>query len=344
MGDINSKKNIVKSSEEILQLAVDFQKSRVMLSAFELGLFTALGRNSWASDDVAALLGTDPLSTGRLLNALCALGLVRKVNNRFSNTPTGLRFLLKGGKEYLSSLEHIASIWKKWNNLTEAVKNGGDLSSEPLRRRSTQSLHSFIAAMHHWGVKRAPEVVNRLDLKDVLRVLDLGGGSAVYAMAFVRARHDITATVFDLPNVIPLTQQYINRADLSGRIDTVRGDYNKDKLGKGYDLVFLSNVICVNSTAQNLALMGRVAKALNPGGRIVIQDFVMDEDRSGPTFSALFALSMLLGPESGDAYTESEIRNWLKFADFNNIHRVDSDGALAMIIGRKSLGQMPPGK
>ena len=337
MGGINSNEALVKSSEEILQLAVGFQKSRVMLSAFELGLFTALGRNSLTSGDVAALLRTDTRATERLLNALCALGLVHKLNDFFSNTPAGLRFLVKGEKDYLAGLEHISGLWNNWNNLTEAVKNSGKLSSEPLQRKSAEPLASFIAAMHHWGAKRAPEVVSRLDLEDVSQVLDLGGGSGVYAMAFVRGGRGITATVFDLPDVIPLTQQYINQTDLSGRIDTVGGDYNIDELGNGYDLVFLSSVICVNSSKQNLALMGRVAKALKTGGRVVIHDFVMDEDRSGPAFTALFALSMLLGTQSGDAYTESEIENWLKSAAFKNIHRVDSVGDLAMLIGRKSL-------
>lgn len=335
MSDVGADSHQMMSSDEIMQLAANFQKSRVLLSAYELGLFSALGRNSQTSDEVASLLGTDVRATDRLLNALCALGLVRKQNDRFSNIPAGLRFLVRGSEDYLSALEHFAILWKKWNNLTEAVLKGGTIYSEPFKESSTESLRPSIAAMHQWGLKRAPEVVARLDLKDVSRMLDVGGGSGVYAMNFVRACPTIKATVFDLPAVIPLTRQYIAGASLSERIDTVAGDHGKDELGRGFDLALLSSVICLNAPEDNLTLLDKVARALNPGGRVVILDFIIDEDRTGPIFSALFALTMLLGTESGNTYTESEIRLWLKLAGFEDIYRADSVRASAMIIGHK---------
>ena len=328
----------ISAPEEILQLATDFQKSRILLSAFELGLFTALHGDGYTSDEVAAKIGANARATDRLLNALCSLGLVHKDKERFSNTAIGSRFLVKDANDYLSGLMHTVGLWREWSKLTETVKKGRKVANASIVDKDSDLIESFIAAMHQWNSKTAPGVVGRLDLTGVSRVLDVGGGSGVYAMAFVRANTDITATVFELPSVTSITRQYVSRAGLSNCIDVVGGNYHSDELGRGYDLAFLSNIICINSPEQNQALIDKVARSLNYGGRVVIHDFIMDEDRTGPPYAALFALRMLVATESGDTYTESEIRLWMKLAGFGDIHRMDSIGASAMIIGSKKPG------
>ncbi|MDP3789539.1 MAG: methyltransferase, partial [Candidatus Omnitrophota bacterium] len=115
----------------------------------------------------------------------------------------------------------------------------------------------------------------------------------------------------------------------------IAGDYNNDDFGKGYDLVFLSAVIHKNSPEQNRALIRNSACALRGNGRIVIQDFIMGEDRTRPQWGAFFALNMLVATESGDTYTESEVRAWLKEAGFTGIVRKDTKFGTALIIGKK---------
>jgi cyclopropane fatty-acyl-phospholipid synthase-like methyltransferase len=169
----------------------------------------------------------------------------------------------------------------------------------------------------------------------VSRVLDVGGGSGAYAMAFARARRGITAVVFDLPGVVPLTRGYIQEEGLSAAVETQAGDYLKDSIGGGYDIVFMSAVIHSNSAEENKALFRKAAAALEPGGRLVVQDFLIDEDRSGPLQPALFALNMLVGTPSGDTYTESEVRGWMIEAGLRDISRLDTPIATNLVIGRK---------
>jgi 2-polyprenyl-3-methyl-5-hydroxy-6-metoxy-1,4-benzoquinol methylase len=165
--------------------------------------------------------------------------------------------------------------------------------------------------------------------------LDAGGDSGAYALAFVRAKKEIRAAVFDLPQVIPLTRKYLKKDGCLGKIKTISGDYTVGGLGRGFDLVFLSAIIHSNSYAENRALMRKCAEALNPQGQVVVQDFIMEESRINPVFGAIFALSMLVATEAGGTYTESEVRAWMKEAGLSEIKRKDIDFGTTLIIGRK---------
>jgi SAM-dependent methyltransferase len=161
----------------------------------------------------------------------------------------------------------------------------------------------------------------------------VGGGSGAYAMAFVKARSNINAAVFDLPNVIPITRGYIEKEGLADKIKTIEGDYTVDPLGKGYDLIFLSAIIHSNSIEVNMKLLKKCLEALNPGGQVVIQDFIMDENRTTPLSGALFALNMLVSTEAGDTYTESEVRDWMTAAGLSSIKRIDTPFVTTLIYG-----------
>jgi hypothetical protein len=179
-------------------------------------------------------------------------------------------------------------------------------------------------------------VVASLDLAGVSRVLDVGGGSGAYAMEFVRAHAGIMATVFDLPKVLPLTAEYVRRAGLQDRVALVAGDYDRDDLGPGFDLVFLSAIIHSNSAVRNRDLIRKGFAALESPGQLVVQDFIVDEDRLGPPFGVLFALNMLVGTDAGDTYTESEVRQWMLEAGFDRVARRDTPFGTSLIVGHRA--------
>jgi len=325
--------NSSQTPDRIIDMVIAFQRSRVLLTAYELELFTALGNESKSSAEVAGALGTEKHATDRLMNALCALELLDKKENKFSNTPLAQRFLVKHSPDFLGNLYHSVHLWDTWSTLTRAVYKGTTIMEKKINDRGEKWLTAFIAAMHNRAQKHAPKVVGKLDLSKVTRVLDVGGGSGAYAMAFAKARSNISAAVFDLPNVIPLTRQYIEKEGLADKIKTIVGDYTVDSLGNGYDLIFLSAIIHSNSNEVNVKLLKKCSEALNPGGQVVIQDFIMDENRTTPPSGALFALNMLVSTEAGDTYTEAEVKDWMTAAGFSNIKRIDTSFGTSLIYG-----------
>jgi SAM-dependent methyltransferase len=320
--------------DQIREIAYLFRESRILLTAHELGLFTAIGTGRHTSAGVAKLIGTDPRATDRLMNALCAMGVLVKENGQFSNSESAAGCLVRGTPGYLAGLMHTVHLWDRWSTLTEAVRKGTSVANRHVNDRGQEWLTAFIAAMHDRAFRQAPAVVAQIDLTNVSRVLDVGGGSGAYAMAFVRARTGITAVVFDLPNVLPLTNSYIEREGLSHLVDTAPGDYLKDGLPGGFDLVFLSAIIHSNSPAENARLIGKCAAALRPRGSVVVQDFIMDEERVLPANGAFFSLNMLVGTEAGDTYTEGEVAGWMTAAGLSGISRRATTFGTSQIVGR----------
>ena len=330
----DSKKQEV-SPRRIMELSRAFQASRVFLTAYEMDVFSVLDDKEKTSDEVATAINADLRGTDRLLNALCALEFLNKSGNKYANAPDAAKYLVKGKPDYQSGLMHAVHLWETWTTLTQAVRNGGTVIKRSINESGCEYLEAFIGAMHNRAKEEAPILVGKIDLTGVSRLLDVGGGSGAYSMSFVRAKNDIKSTVFDLPNVVPLTQKYIAEAGFSDRIRTVPGDYNEDELGTGFDLVFLSAIIHINSFDQNQELVNKVNRALNPGGRIVISDFIMEDNRFEPMFGAFFALNMLTGTPGGDTYTESEIKSWMKEAGISFTEQIDMGQAIGLMIGTK---------
>lgn len=321
---------------KIRELATGFQSSRIFLTAYELGLFTALGDRVRSSAAVAKDLKTDPRATDRLMNALCAMDLLVKNDGKFSNTPAAAHLLVRGKPEYMAGFMHTVTLWERWSTLTRAVRKGTRVAPAPdTADRETRWLDAFIAAMHDRAVKHAPAILSLIDLSGVKHVLDVGGGSGAFSMAFAGAKNGCTVTLFDLPDVIPLAKKYVKQGKLTPGIGYIAGNYLKDDLGRGYDVVFLSAIIHSNSAKENQLLVTKCAKALNANGQLIVLDFIMDEDRSAPQHGTFFALNMLVGTRSGDTYTESEVRSWMTQSGLKKISRIDTPFGTSMIIGVK---------
>jgi len=315
-------------------LAMGFQQSRVLLTAVELRVFSLIGDAGLTSAELAGRAATNPRATDRLLNALCAMRLLAKRDGRFWNTPESRRYLDDGSPEYAAGLGHTASMWHTWSGLTDAVREGRPALRAAINDRGDAWLKPFIAAMHYRAAQQAPGVAALVGLDGVDRVLDVGGGSGAFAMAFAAKKPGLVAVVFDLPAVLPLTREYIAAADLTCCITTAVGDYLVDPLPAGFDLVFLSAVIHSNSAPENAALVKSCAAALNPGGRVAVVDWVMDEDRISPPAGAFFALNMLVATDHGDTFTEAEIRGWMAGAGLEPGPRIDTGSGTSIVIGK----------
>jgi len=328
---------MTNSVDKVWETARAFQASRILLTGFELGVFATLGDNAMTSAEVASKIGADPRAADRLMDALVVLGLLTKEEGKFRNSGEARETLVPGKPTYAGgALGHVISLWKSWSTLTDAVRKGTSVFKHEDEARA-EFVKPFIAAMHFNASNLAPIILKQIDLTGVRRVLDVGGGSGAYSIAFCKASPEITSVIFDLPDVVPLTNEYAAKAGVADRISTVTGDFNTDNLPVGFDLAFLSQILHSNSPDENERLMRKVGTALNPGGQIVVQEFVVDEDRISPPGPVFFSLNMLVGTKAGDTYTEKEIGSWLDGAGFGEIKRIDPPGTgTTLMMGRKS--------
>lgn len=318
--------------EELNAMLDGFRASRVLLTAIELDIFSALSGGATA-EAVARKLGADGRGVLILLNALAGLGLIRKSNGVFANGERADEFLREGApRDCRLALKHRVRLWDRWTDLTGCVLRGGPDESRAAGGRGGGQTEAFIAAMEFGASLRAPAMAAALDLAGVRRVLDVGGGSGGYSVALARAKPDLQATVLDLPEVTALTRSYVKAAGLEGRIVTVDGDIFKDRFGEGFDLVLISSIVHIYNAVENVAMFKKARAALRPGGRVVVQEFILDDDKTGPLFAALFAVNMLVATSTGNSYSEEELRGLLSDAGFSGVTRVRLQGPSGLMV------------
>jgi (2Fe-2S) ferredoxin/predicted O-methyltransferase YrrM len=312
-----------------------FMESRIILTALELDLFTKVGEAATAAE-AATKAGTSPRGTEMLLNALVSLGLLTKQNSTFRNTPIAARYFVAGSKDYAQpALMHTAHLWRRWSTLTDCVRVGSSVTYQETPQRSEEWTQAFIAAMHRNAGERAPIVVQAVGTEGVGRMLDVGGGSGAYSIAFAKADPKVRSEILDVAAVLPITQKHIQEAGLADRIQTRAGDLRQDRFGTGYDLVFVSAICHMLSPEENRDMMKRCYAAAAPGGRVVVQDFVLESDKTAPKFAALFALNMLVGTRGGSAYSAEDYTAWLQEAGFQDVRRVRLPGPTNLMVGTR---------
>ena len=331
-------KTIFKYDElinQVLEQSIAFTKSRVLLTAYELDIFTILGDSSKTADDVAQILNADRIGITRLMNTLVSIELLEKYGNNYRNNKATYSLLVKGNPNYMANLKYMSYIWKNWDNLTEAVISGSAIAPKAVSEFDEQELIDYIAAENWRANLQAAEIIKLSNPENIERVLDLGCGSGALGLEILKQFPEINLSLFDYPNVTNLTKEYVAKRGVSERVQIISGDMFNDDFGTGYDLVVLSNVVRTYSLIDSMFVLRRVFDSLVKGGKVVIHEFLLDETRDKPEFSALLSLNMLVSSEKGDVLTETDTWLLLKESMFSDIQREETSFGSYVIIGQK---------
>jgi ubiquinone/menaquinone biosynthesis C-methylase UbiE len=200
-------------------------------------------------------------------------------------------------------------MWQSFSALDEVVRTG-----HPARRGFDHE--TFIMGMHNLTILRTGQLINAVGLKGVKTMLDLGGGPGTNAIAI--AKKGVKVTIFDFPETIRITKE-VARHEGVKNINFISGDFHVDSIGAKYDFILLSQIFHAFSAEENIALLRKCREAVNPSGRVVVQEFPINEARTAPPHSALFSVNMLVGTEKGRCYSPKEMKDWLAKAGFKNV-------------------------
>lgn len=296
-----------------LRQVSSFASSRIILTANRYRVFDILEERGMSASGVSKALKTDGRATELLLNSLTAIGLLEKKSGRYGNTHVASRYLVAGKRDYQGDiLEHNRILWDNWSGLDRVVKTG-----KPFRR--SHDHRSFILGMDNIALQRAKDVVEAIDTLGVRKALDLGGGPGTYSMAF--ARKKIAVTLFDAAETLKISRRLIKEAGLQKLISLKAGDFTKDEIGSGYDMIFISQIFHAYGPEACISLLRKCHSSLNPGGRVIVQEFYLDETKAAPLQGAIFAINMLVNTTDGRTYTPKEISSWMKKAAFGKIEK-----------------------
>jgi hypothetical protein len=311
---------------QLLKVSGGYWQSCTLHAGVRLGVFTVIGDDHMDGDDVAKQLGADQDGTTRLLNALAAMGLLTKDQNRYANTLESKSFLVKSSPKYVGHIMmHHHHLVSAWSQLPHAVETGKQVRQRSSFRQDEER-ESFLMGMFNLAMNIAPGVAEQIDLKGRHHLLDLGGGPGTYAIHFCLANPGLRATVYDLPTTEPYAIKTMERFGVQDRIAFMPGNYIEDEIKGSYDIAWLSQVLHGEGPEDCQEMIGKVVSVLEPNGLILIHEFILNDNLDGPLFPALFSLNMLINTPEGRSYSESQIMSMLAGAGVKDMRRLPFQG------------------
>jgi precorrin-6B methylase 2 len=321
------------SLAEIFQLGY-YWETKILLTAVRLDLFSVIDAKPKTAGEIAQRIGADARTLELLLNALVATGILTKDGDCFTNTSVAQAHLVKTAPSYIGHLLllHDAE-WNNWGKLEETIKTGRSPVTKHVFETDPELGANVLSVLHRIGEQSGPSLARRLKLDEAKTLLDLGGGAGTNAIAFCTVYPNLTATVFDLPQTLRVTERTVKQAGLEGRIALKPGNFNQDALGGPYDVVLMSDILHYQDDAANAAIVKKVHGHLTPGGRLIIKDRFLDEAGTGPAWTTAFAVHILVNTEKGRCYRTADAMRWMTDAGFGDVAELE---ATAVVQGKKA--------
>jgi ubiquinone/menaquinone biosynthesis C-methylase UbiE len=311
------------SPRPLMRILGDFGNSQILNASLEYDFFTHIHNGLHTSEEIARAAGTDPRATRIVLDGLIALALVEKRQGKYFLTPTSEAFLVRGKPAYMGDFRHVAlALWDGMGQLKQTLKTG-----KPLSRMDTvtelevwEKLVLGIIPVAQPVAKALCDILEIGTKRKGLRVLDIAGGSSIFGMTILARDPTAQVTQLDWPNVNEVAQKLNRERGLAGRIHFIDGEFRTAKIEENfYDLAIASNFCRFESAEGNQELFRAAHKALRPGGFLAVNDFLPDEERTGPTFALRFSVYTLTHTPGGECWTLSQYTDWLKKAGFASI-------------------------
>ena len=311
------------SLAEIFQLGY-YWETKILLTAVKLDLFSTLNGTTCTSSQIAERLTLNHRAVSLLLNALVAMRVLKKDEDRFMNTEVAQKHLVKMNKDYIGHLLllHDAE-WMNWGKLEETVRSGRSPVDRHVFETDPEMGANVLSVLHRIGRESGPGLAKRLDLQNAKRLLDVGGGAGTNSIAFCREYPGLTATVFDLPQTLEMTKKIVVEAGLEDRIGLLPGNFHVDDFGGSYDVALMSDILHYQNGEANAALVKKIHSHLVDGGQLIIKDRFLDQSGTSPAWTTAFAIHIMVNTEQGQCFTAEEGMSWMETAGFQPVKELE---------------------
>ncbi len=306
-------------------LGLGFMAARTLHVALEFDVFTELSGAPRPLAQIAEAIGLAERAAGRLLRACAALGLVRAEDDAYANTPMSDKYLVRGRPTYIGSYMQLFDdvAYHRWGQMGHALRHNQPVEEldHPYRYFETEveDASTFLSAQHDGSTSLGYALARRFDFSPFTCLLDLGGGTGTYTIEVLKHYPHLKAVIFDFPPVCDLADRALQAAGLADRASTVRGDYERDPLPMGADVVLWSGNLHASSPARCREILTKLRALLPAHGAVLMHDYLLDDTGTGPLIPALLALHMTLVSEHGQVYSNAELREILTQTGFMDI-------------------------
>ena len=335
-----SKKKQV-TPERLMQFGFAYAPPLIIGAAVTNKVFDTLESGGKTIEQVSKTTGASQRGLRAIMNALVGLELLKKDRQgKYSLTPESEAFLVSGKPGTLVGFFAMAKthIVPDWLHLNEAVKTGAPpiaLNQETQGSQFFSVLVENIIPMSYPAATALGQALNLTKRREPVRVLDVAAGSGIWGIALAQQSPRVQVTAQDWPEMIPTTKRITQKFGVADRFSYVEGDVLEANFGTDYDIATLGHILHTEGEERSRKLLKNVFGALKPGGTVAIGEWLVNDERTEPLPSLIFAVNMLVHSEQGDTFSFNEIKRWLEEAGFKKVRKLEAPGPSPLILATK---------
>ena len=327
--------------ERLMELSFAYAPPLIISAGVSNQVFDSLEDGAKTPEQVAEKTGASARALRILMNALVGLGLLKKDRQgKYSLTPESAAFLLsKNPGTHAGFFGTIApQIISRWLRLSDIVREGRPAVAVNQETEGTEFFSQLVENIIPLSYPPAQKLADHLKVaktKNEIRVIDLAAGSGIWGIALAQKSPGLRVTAVDWAGMIPTTKRITQKFGVGDRFNYVEGDILEANFGSGYDIAILGHILHSEGEDRSRQLLAKTFRALKSGGTIAIAEWLVNDDRTKPLPSLMFAVQMLVNTEKGDTFSFNEIKNWLEEAGFKKVRKVEAPGPSPLILATK---------
>jgi ubiquinone/menaquinone biosynthesis C-methylase UbiE len=329
------------TSQRLMELSFAYAPPLIISAAVSNRVFDSLENGAKTSEQVAEETSASARALRILMNALVGLNLLKKDRHgKYSLTQESAAFLLSGRLgTHAGFFGTIApQIISRWLRLPDIVREGRPVVAVNQESEGTEFFSQLVERIIPMSYPPAQKLGDHLKLaktKDEIRVLDLAAGSGIWGIALAQKSPRVRVTAVDWAGMIPTTKRITQQFGVGDRLNYVEGDILEVNFGRGYDIATLGHILHSEGEDRSRQLLAKTFRALKSGGTIAIAEWLVNDDRTKPLPSLMFAVQMLVNTEKGDTFSFNEIKKWLEEAGFKKVRKLEAPGPSPLILATK---------
>jgi ubiquinone/menaquinone biosynthesis C-methylase UbiE len=327
--------------ERLMELSFAYAPPLIISAGVSNKVFDSLEDDAKTPEQVAEEAGASVRALRILMNALVGLGLLKKDRKgKYSLTPESAAFLLsKKPGTHAGFFGTIApQLISRWLRLSDIVREGRPAVAVNQETEGTEffsQLVENIIPMSHPPAQKLGDHLKVAKAKNEIRVLDLAAGSGIWGIALAQKSPWVRVIAVDWPGMIPTTKRITQKFGVGNRFNYIEGDISEANFGSGYDIATLGHILHSEGEDRSRQLLVKTLRALKSGGTVAIAEWLVNDDRTKPLPSLMFAVQMLVNTEKGDTFSFNEIKNWLEEAGFKKVRKLAAPGPSPLILATK---------
>ena len=328
----------VETAEEVSNIAFGFMASKAMFAGLHLDVFTHLAAGPKTCENLSEIVGVPANRIITLMNALNGVGLVELNGNLYANSLGAEAFLSRESKydfgDYLR-FQIDQQMYPFLGQLNEVLD--GSLSSDAVDSyqhwmSNPEQAALYSNAQHSGSLGPGRTIARMVDLSGAKSLLDVAGGTGAMTIRLLEANPDLTSTIIDFPNVSEIGWRFITEANMTNRVRYIPSNALNVEWPSEQDALLMSYLFSGVPGEEVPRLVQYAFDSLVPGGKFLVHDFMVNDDRTGPVLAALWQLQHMAFTPDAHSVTAGWLKVEMKKAGFIDIQDIQVIQGLTQLV------------